>query len=52
MPEIVETVVYRAEELESRARERARDWCRVQALDLDWHEAVFDDFAKSEAKRS
>lgn len=45
MPEIVETVVYRADELESRARERARDWYRVQALDPDWHEAVLDDFA-------
>ena len=44
MPEIVETVVYRVDELESQGRARAREWYRVQALDPDWHEAVFDDF--------
>lgn len=45
MPEIVETVVYRVDELKARARDRAREWYRVQALDPDWHEAAFDDFA-------
>ena len=44
MPEIVEILVYRLDELSAPARERARAWYRERALDPDWHESVFDDF--------
>lgn len=44
MPEVVEILVYRLDELSPPARERAREWGRAQLLDPDWHESVFDDF--------
>ncbi|MEH3046680.1 antitoxin of toxin-antitoxin stability system [Sphingomonas adhaesiva] len=46
MPEVIETVVYRLEELDEAARERARAWFRRTGFDYDWHEAVYDDFAR------
>ncbi len=44
MPQIVETTVYRLEELDDAAKEWARDWYRAGALDHDWYEFVYDDF--------
>jgi hypothetical protein len=44
MPEKIETVVYRLDELEESARETARDWFRSGAFDHDWYEFVYDDF--------
>ncbi len=46
MPQIIETVVYRLDELDERARESARDWYRANAADDDWHEFTFDDFTQ------
>lgn len=45
MPEIVETTVYRIDELNAVARDKARDWFRQNGFDHDWYEAVYDDFA-------
>lgn len=44
MPAIVETVVYRFDELDERAREAARDWYREGAFDHDWYEVIYEDF--------
>ena len=44
MPEIIETTVYRLDELDESAKERARAWYREGALDHDWYECVFEDF--------
>lgn len=46
MPEVVETTVYTFNELDERARERARDWYRQASADDDWHEFVFEDFER------
>jgi hypothetical protein len=46
MPEIIETTVYRLNELDETARARARDWYREHALDPDWYECVFEDFER------
>jgi len=46
MPEIVQTTAYTFDELDGRARERARDWYRQASNDDDWHEAVFEDFER------
>ena len=46
MPEIVETTVYRLEELDDRAKEAARAWFRETGLDHDWFTFVFEDFAR------
>lgn len=46
MPEIVQTTVYTFDELDGRARERARDWYRQASTDDDWHETVFEDFER------
>jgi hypothetical protein len=44
MPAIVETTVYRLDELDESAKERARAWYRGGALDPDWYACVFEDF--------
>jgi len=44
MPRIVETTVFRLDELSDEARERARAWYREADAYDDWHECVFDDF--------
>lgn len=44
MPEIIETTVYRLDELSEAARDKARAWYREGALDHDWYDAVDDDF--------
>lgn len=46
MPEVIETTVYTFEELDERARERARDWYREGIPHEDWHEFVFEDFER------
>ena len=44
MPEIIETTVYHLDELDARAKEKARNWYREGGFDHDWFEFVFDDF--------
>ena len=44
MPEIVQTTVYRLDELDESAKGRARDWYRQRAFDDDWYEFVYEDF--------
>ena len=44
MPEIVQTTVYRLDELDRPAKDRARAWCRDIATDDDWYEFVYEDF--------
>ena len=44
MPEIIETTVYRLDELSDAAKEKARAWYRQAAFDHDWFEFVYDDF--------
>jgi len=44
MPRIVETPVFRLDELSERARDKARNWYREAAACDDWHECVFEDF--------
>lgn len=45
VPQIIETTVYRLDELSSAARENARSWYREHALTDEWYDSVFDDFA-------
>ena len=44
MPEIIETTVYRLDELSDAAKEKARAWYRQTGFDHDWFEFVYDDF--------
>jgi hypothetical protein len=44
MPEIVQTTVYRLDELDQTAKDRARAWYRDIATDDDWNEFVYEDF--------
>jgi len=44
MPEVIETLVYTLDELDERAKERARDWYRQTLHHDDWHDVVFEDF--------
>jgi len=46
MPEIIQTTVYRLDELCDAAKEKARAWYREGALDYDWYEGVYDDFER------
>lgn len=46
MPEVIETTVYTFDELDERARERARDWYREGIPHEAWHEFVFEDFER------
>lgn len=39
----VTTNVYKFEELDDRAKEKARDWYRQNALDYDWWDSVYED---------
>jgi hypothetical protein len=43
MPRIKETQVFKFDELDDRAKERARDWYRNGALDYEWWDCTFDD---------
>jgi hypothetical protein len=44
MPRIVETTVFRLDELSEPARDKARAWYREASLCDDWHDCVFEDF--------
>jgi hypothetical protein len=44
MPEIIETTVYRLDELSGEAKEKARALYRECGFDHDWFEFVYDDF--------
>ena len=44
MPEIIETTVYRLNELSDAAKDSARAWYCESATDVDWHEFVYEDF--------
>lgn len=46
MPEIIETTVYRLDELSDEAKDKARAWYRRVGLDHDWFEFVYDDFER------
>ncbi len=46
MPEIIETTVYRLDELSDAAKEKARAWYRQTGFDHDWFEFVYDDFGR------
>jgi hypothetical protein len=40
MPEVIETIVYRLDELDDAAKEKARAWYREGGFDHDWYDAV------------
>ncbi len=44
MPEIIETTVYRLDELSDASKEKARTWYREGGFDYDWFEFVYNDF--------
>lgn len=44
MPEIIETTVYRLDELSDAAKDNARAWYREGGFDYDWYDSVFEDF--------
>jgi hypothetical protein len=46
MPEIIETTVYRLDELSDAARDKARSWYREGGFDYDWYDAVYGDFQR------
>lgn len=46
MPEIIETTVYRLNELSDDAKGKARAWYREGGFDYDWYDAVYDDFQR------
>jgi hypothetical protein len=46
MPEIIETTVYRLDELSADAKAKAREWYRDGALDHDWYAFVYEDFER------
>jgi hypothetical protein len=46
MPEIVQTTVYRLDELPHAAKAKARAWYREGGFDHDWFEFVYEDFQR------
>jgi hypothetical protein len=44
MPEVIETTVYRLDELSEAAKEKARAWYRDGGFDYEWYDAVYEDF--------
>lgn len=46
MPNIVETTVFRIDELSDAAKEKARGWYRETGFDYDWYDFVYDDFGR------
>ncbi|MGF7006962.1 antitoxin of toxin-antitoxin stability system [Aminobacter sp. BE322] len=46
MPEVIETTVYRLDELSDDAKEKARAWYREGGFDYDWYDAVYEDFQR------
>ncbi|WP_288051937.1 antitoxin of toxin-antitoxin stability system [Acidiphilium sp.] len=46
MPEIIQTKVYRLDELTAAAKQQARAWFREGSLDDFWFEFIYDDFER------
>lgn len=46
MPEIIETTVYRLDELSDTAKDKARAWYREGGFDYGWYDAVYEDFQR------
>jgi hypothetical protein len=46
MPEIIETTVFRLDELSDAAKTKARDWYREGAFDYDWYEFIYEDIER------
>lgn len=46
MPRQITTTVYQFDELNDKAKERAREWYRAGALDYEWWESVYEDAAQ------
>lgn len=46
MPEVIETTVYRLDELSDDAKDNARAWYREGGFDYDWYDAVYEDFQR------
>ncbi|WP_323718173.1 MULTISPECIES: antitoxin of toxin-antitoxin stability system [Paracoccus] len=46
MPEVIETTVYRLDELSNAAKDKARAWYRDGGFDYDWFDAVYEDFQR------
>ena len=46
MSEIIETIVYRLNELSDAAKDKARAWYREGGFDYDWYDAVYEDFQR------
>ncbi|MFN8680294.1 antitoxin of toxin-antitoxin stability system [Paracoccus sp. P2] len=46
MPEVIETTVYRLEELSEAGKDKARAWYRDSGFDYDWYDAVYEDFQR------
>lgn len=46
MPKQKITLVYQFDELNDKAKERAREWYRAGALDYEWWESVYEDAAQ------
>ena len=44
MSEIIETTVYRLDELSDAAKDKARAWYREGGFDYDWYDSVYEDF--------
>lgn len=42
MPEIIETIVYRLDELSDAAKGAARQWYREGGFDYEWFEFVYE----------
>jgi hypothetical protein len=46
MPEIIQTTLYRLDELSLAAKENARAWYRESGFDHDWFENIYEDFER------
>jgi hypothetical protein len=45
MSRVIQTTVYKFDELSDKAKERARDWYREGAFDFDWWDGIYEDAA-------
>ena len=46
MSKVIETTVYRLDELSEAAKDNARAWYREGGFDYDWYDAVYEDFRR------
>ena len=46
MPEVIETTVYRLNELSDAAKDKPRAWYREGGFDYDWYDTVYEDFQR------